>query len=335
MSSPGAGFLEGLAGGFEGGYGFREAVKGKRRAAKLAADLMTLRQQEAGRQEAAAGRAQTVFDEQQHAYHEAESLRTEVANYLSAPTRLPEGQVGPVQPPDLSPNARVAQTVGRTLGEFGGRDLTPDQQLLVGTGQVPYGAIQPKAYHPKNRQEYLDNLRIAAGLRGSASKLPITMDHAFTVLDRIYTVQDPKTGMWKSILTPGQRLKAAKKMVAGTVEPADFPDIPEDVSNPAATELAPAAGGGVMDRISRWWHGSGAPSATAPDVSGGRLPPQDEVPPGDYTVGDQQPSGNQRLEQARMTVSQYRDLPPDQIEEVLREQGFSDDEVRAILGSTP
>lgn len=324
--SPVQGALEGLQEGFGAGFGFREQVKGRRRAQQLAADLLTLRQQEGARE-------QTVFDEQQTAYHKAEALRAEVAAHLSAPTRFKSlgDYVSGKEPghagPPLSSDANVAQQVGKTLGEFGGRELTPDQQLLVGSGQVPYGAIAPKAYHPRTRAEWLSNLRIAAGLRGAGTKLPITMDHAFAVLDRIYTVQDQKTGGWVSKLTPGERLRVAKKMVAGNVEPADFPDIKEPA--PAAAPAAAPAGGGrnLLQRIGDVFTGGPARPGAAPAAPAGTPVPA----PADEGDGENPEAS---LEAARALIAQYRDIPQEDLEGALRDQGYDEDTIRTLLGST-
>lgn len=314
--SGGQGLLEGLSGGFESGYGFREGIKGRRRAQQLTADLMTLRQQEAGRE-------QTVFDEQQQAYHKAEALRDEVGRVLASPQgNTTQGQPSAGTPP-LSADAITAREVGRTLGEFGGRDLSDRQALLVGSGQVPYGAIAPKSYHPRTRAEWLDNLRIAAGLRAQGTKLPITMDHAFTTLDRIYTVQDQKTGAWVSKLKPSERLRIAKKMVAGTIQPGDFPDLKDEA--PTAGGPAPAAGGGrsLLQRIGDVFTGGpgAASAAPTPGAAPSAAPPEPE-------------GGAPDLEQARQLISQYRDLPQDDLEGALRDQGYDEETIRTILGST-
>lgn len=339
--APAQGLLEGLEGGFEGGFGFREGIKSRRRAQQLAADLMTLRQQEAGRAQARAGREQTVFDEQQEAYHKAEALRAEVAAHLSSPTRFKTiGDYVSGKPPvhtgaPLSPDAQVAQRVGQTLGEFGGRELTPDQQLLVGSGQVPYGAIAPKAYHPRTRAEWLDNLRIAAGLRGAGAKLPITLDHAFTVLDRLYTQQDQHTGAWRSLLPPGERLRIAKKMVAGSVQPGDFPDIKE--AAPAGAAPAAPAGPGILDRLKTFFGGGARPGAAAP--APGRGPSAPDAGYGTQPAAgppDEADAGGDggAVEQARLLVSQYRDLPQEDLEGALRDQGYDEETIRTILGSS-
>lgn len=321
MGASGAGFLEGLTEGAERGYGFREAGKARTRAAKLAADLMTLRTQEATRK-------QILFDEQQNAYHEAESLRHEVGSYLSAPTRLPDGQVGPVQPPTLSDNGRTAQVVGRTLGRLGGVSLDPNEELLMGSGMVPTSALIGLA-----------RLRAASKLRGAAGKLPITMDHAFAVLDRIYTTQDPSSGMWRSSLSPGERLRVAKKMVDGSVQPSDLPDIAEPKA-PADTTAAPTGGGGFLDRIRNWWQGgTGAMpkhSNAVPTPDGGTVStfaPRSTTPTS-YGVQAPDPSGGvDRVAEARQAIAAYRDLPEGDVTDVLREQGYSDEEIRDILGS--
>lgn len=320
--APATGLLEGVQEGFGAGFGFREQVKGRRRAQQLAADLLTLRQQESARE-------QTVFDEQQTAYHKALALREEVGNVLASPQgNTTQGQ--PSAPgPTLSKDAITARAVGRTLGEFGGRDLTDPQALLVGSGQVPYQAISPKAYHPRTRAEWLDNLRVAAGLRGAGAKLPITMDHAFTVLDRIYTVQDPKTGAWVSKLTPGERLRVAKKMVAGSVQPGDFPNIEE--AAPAAGPAAAPAGGrrNLLQRLGDVFTGGPASAGAAPAPA---PPAGSAFPPAADEGGDASPEAS--LDAARALIAQYRDLPQEDLEGALRDQGYDDDTIRALLGST-
>lgn len=325
--SSAGGFLEGLLEGGQAGYGFREGIKSRRRAQQLQADLMTLRQQENARQQEQAGREATVFDEQQTAYHRAERLRAEVAAHLAVPIKQTLGEYMGGRPgtrrpgaAPLSPEANTAMQVGRTLGDFAERPLTDDQALLVGSGEVPSSAIQPKAYHPRTRAEWLSNLRIAAGLRGGAARLPITMDHAFTVLDRIYNTQDPTTGEWHNSLRPADRLRIAKKMMDGTVQAGDFPDI-KDSAPPAPTAPAqPAPGGGIFDRVRSWFHGKpAAVPATGGGVSGGA---------GAAASPDV-------IEQARALIGQYRDLSQEELEGVLREQGFDDETIRTILGGTP
>lgn len=328
--SSAGGFLEGLLEGGQAGYGFREGIKTRRRAQKLQADLLTLRQQENERQAAEAGRQQTTFDEQQLAYRRAEALRTEVAGHLAQPMHFKtlgqyiSGQPGEHGGPPLSAEARTAQQVGRTLGELGERDLTDDQALLVGSGRVPASAISPKAYHPHSRAEWLDNLRLAAGIRGTGTKLPITMDHAFTVLDRIYTVQDPRTGAWVSKLKPGQRLAIAKKMVAGNVQPADFPDI-EDEAPAAGPTAAPRGKRNFLQRVGDLFTGGpDEPQAAAPAAPGVQ-PPDQQAP--------SSPQG--RVEEARQLLSSpdYQDLDPEQVAQVLRELGYSEEEIADIIGS--
>lgn len=329
--SSAGGLLEGLLGGFEGGYSFREGIKSNRRRRQLETDLMTLRQQEGQRAASREAREETVFDEQQAAYNRAESLRKEVATHIAAPHghtlgEYLEGRPGSreVGTPPLSRDAQTAQAVGRTMGEFGGRDLTGDQALLVGSGAVPYGAIAPKAYHPRTRAEWLDNLRLAAGIRGTGTKLPITLDHAFATLDRIYTVQDPQTGAWTSRLKPADRLRIAKKMVAGTVQPTDFPDMEAGADSSAAQPTSAPAGGGhrsLMQRIGDVF--TGGPSTSA--APAGRQQPNVQAPEG--------PMDPARMERARTLIGQYRDLPLEDLEDALREQGYSDEEIRQIIGS--
>ena len=322
---PATGLLEGLAGGFTTGYGFREQVKGRRRAQRLQADLMTLRQLEAERAGQRAGREQTTFDQQQLAYRRAEELRSGVAAHIAAPHL--EGQ----PEPPLSAEATLAQRVGQTMGALGERELTPDQALLVGAGMVPGSAVTPKRYQPRSRAEWLDNLRIAAGIRAQTSRLPITLNAAFATLDRIYTVQDRTTGAWASRLTPAQKLTIAKKMVAGTVGPDDFPDIEEEMPEAESPVEAPR-GPGVFDRLRNWWSGEpqGTPGMTPvprPTVPGGEM----QAEPGAEGDGA---GAQDRIEQARQLISQYRDLPAEDLEAVLEEFGFDEETIRTILGTT-
>lgn len=331
--SSGGALLEGLLGGFEGGYGFREGIKSTRRRRQLETDLMTLRQQEGQRAASREAREETVFDEQQAAYNRAESLRKEVATHIAAPHghtlgEYLEGRPGSreVGTPPLSREAQTAQAVGRTMGEFGGRDLTGDQALLVGSGAVPSSAIAPRAYHPRTRGEWLENLRLASGIRGAGTKLPITLDHAFATLDKIYTVQDPQTGAWTSRLKPADRLRIAKKMVAGTVQPSDFPDMEDstgaDSTHSSPTSAAPSGGGrGFWQRVGDVFTG-GSNTGAAP---AGRQRPNVQAPEG--------PMDPARMERARTLIGQYRDLPNEDLEDALREQGYSDEEIRQIIGS--
>lgn len=328
--SPAGGFLEGLLEGGAGGYGFRDQINARRRATKLQSDLLTLRQQEAARQQSAADREQTTFDEQQEAYRTAKALRDEIANRLAIPAKQTLGEYLQGRPGSvhvgaapLSKEAMTAQAVGRTLGEFGGRNLNPDESLLVGSGEVPYSAIQPRTYHPRSRQEWLDNLRVAAGIRGQGSRLPITMDHAFAVLDRLYTHQDPKTGNWVNPLKPGDRYRLAQSMVNGTLKPDDLPDLEEQPAAPAPAAQPDTTTGPVGRALEGGWNflrgmmGRGGVGARG--VSG---------TPG--AVGA--PAGDQN-EQLRELINQYRDLPHDQLESALRDAGYDDETIRAAIGS--
>lgn len=342
-----AGALSGLAAGFQGGFGFRTAINTRKRQSQIESDLMTLRQQANARENQRAADEQTDFDEQQSAYRRAQALRSEIATQLSGGGPK-VGSVasyvsGTAQPaPASSPDAVLARGVGNTLGQLGNRDLTDDQALLVGSGQVPASAIQPKTYHPKTRQEWLDNIRIATGIRGKAQALPITLDHAFTTLDRIYTHQDPNTGGWVSGLSPGDRLKYAKKLVAGTLQPKDLPDIEDQPT--AAPAAAPADGGGLWGGVKKFLGIGGSPAVAAPDstpgasiTAGHGIVPRRAAARGAYPVpapdagGD---GGDDRIQHARDLIGQYRDLPPDQVQSVLRQMNYSDDEIRDILGGT-
>ncbi len=325
MSDGLTGLLEGLAGGFESGYGFREAAKGRKRRQKLEEDLMALRQLEARRAETRGQHEDILFQEQQDAYQRAQRLREEVGTFLRAPRKFKSlgdyvsGKPGTREAPPLSADATTAQHVGRVLGQFGGRELTDEEALLVGSGQVPGSAIAPKAYHPRTRQEYLENLRYAAGLRGKTEKLPITLDKALQVVDNIY-------GMWKlgervgHHLAPAQRMALAKKMVEGTVQPEDLPDIPSEIRSdepPPAPE--PSRRGSLADWVKGLFRGGEARAVPAP---GAGAPP---------TAPTEQPG--QRVDRARVLIGQYRDLPVEDLEQALRDEGYDEDEIRTILGS--
>src|SRR5437868_15153236 len=103
MSDPtgsgGASFIEGLTSGFGGGFQLREGIKERKRKAQLAADLLTLRQQENARREqheqfqegiqtAEEGRKATTFGEQQAEYSRVQGIRRGVGAYLKQPERF-------------------------------------------------------------------------------------------------------------------------------------------------------------------------------------------------------------------------------------------------------
>jgi hypothetical protein len=222
---------------------------------------------------------------------------------------------------------------------------------------VPASAVQPKTYHARTRQEYLDNLRYAAGLRAGrggaeSTRLPITLDHALAAVDNIY-------GIWQGgervghHLTPAQRLDLAKKMVAGTVQPQDFPDIPgENRGGPEAPGAAapPDTGEGIIPRAWHWLMGRGgsptgtgaapttpsAPTIRAAPPAGGGTPGAPVAPtPGGMGEGaDRQAAIDQARALIQRDRQQYRDIPPDQLEAALADEGYSDEEIRLILGAT-
>ncbi len=112
-------------------------------------------------------------------------------------------------------------------------------------------------------------------------------------------------------------------MVAGTVQPADFPDIEEDTN--AATPSAPAASGGqrsFLQRVGDLFTGGPKAAAAAP---ADRQRPNVQAP--------EAPMDQSRIERARLLVGQYRELPPEELEAALREQGYSDEEIGEIIGS--
>lgn len=328
MSDPTAGLLEGLLGGFQGGYNLRETRKGNKRRERLQDELATLRQLESRRAETRAAHEDVVFQEGQDEYQRAQALRKEVGTYLAAPTRFKtlgryiSGQPGERQAPPLSNEAVRAREVGRTLGQFGGADVSDEQALLLGSGAVPASAIAPKRYQPRTRQEFLENLRYAASLHpGAYGRLPITENQGYQVVDNIY-------GIWRGgervghHLTPAQRNALVKKMVAGTVQPSDFPDIPgESRGNEptAAPTAAPHRGAGLLDWV-KGLFGGGQPAAnpTAPAAP-------------DTTTPDQ--GDEDRIGRARALLQEYRDLPPEDLEQALRDEGYTEEEIADIIGS--
>src|SRR5260221_13411052 len=112
-----------------------------------------------------------------------------------------------------------------------------------------------------------------------------------------------------------ERLRIAKKMFAGTVQPADFPDIEEDTT--AATPSAPAASGGqrsFLQRVGDLFTGGPKAAAAAP---ADRQRPNVQAP--------EAPMDQSPIERARLLVRQLRRLPPQGLEGALREPGHSDE----------
>ena len=140
-------------------------------------------------------------------------------------------------------------------------------------------------------------------------------------------------------MSPAQRTRLAQRMVAGTLKPEEMPDIHD-----APAELAPVAGPSWWQSFKRGLGWESAAPAAAPPPAAGMSRTQSYVPsaggasqptPAPVAEGGDEPTtATDRLEQARRDISQFRDLPEEQIVAALREQGYSEDEIRQVLGST-
>lgn len=305
MTHPYGELLEGLLEGGMGGYQFREGIKDRRRSREQEDEERRLRR-------ARGEREQVVFDRESDEYNRATRLRREVGDYLAAPVRhrtlgsFISGQPGARDVP-LSDDARVAQSVGEALGRFGGRDVSDEEALLLGSGMVPHSAVRPRTR--------------------TATRTPITLDQAMRAVDRMYGVWDEATQtLTYPNLTPGQRHALAQKLYSGTATEADFP--PERPPQPGEPE--PVRKPGVIRRIWEGLFGSGddeaAPPRGGPPATGGSPPP----PRG----GRPPTAGTGRVDEARALLSQYADLnlPPEELEALLADEGFTPEEIALILG---
>lgn len=332
MSDPIGGLLEGLLEGAGTGYTFRENVKAKRRRQRLDEELLTLRQLESRRAEAAsqreearAGREGVQFEQEQQAFNRAQGLRREVGEYLQAPTgfRTP-GQFISGKPPTrlgkpLSTEATVAQQIGEVMGRNVGVDPTDEEALLYGTGMAPAPQFHQRAF---TQADYLERIREAAKYRrgaGTTGPRPMTREQASRVvakLDADYSTFDADGNITKHYLTPRHREALIAKMMAGTITEDDIPDLPSSQGGPMVAppiRVAPPPGRG------------GRPAAPAPGGTSA-VPQRPAAAPGD---DDRQA----RLEEARALITQYRDVPIEDLEAALAEDGFDEEEIADILGT--
>jgi hypothetical protein len=345
MSDGGAaltGLLEGLGGGFSRGYGFRQDRETRRRQQRLADELAVLRQQEAQRQQAQEARAATTFGEQQAEYQRVQGLRQEIGTQLAVPPRQTlgeylQGQPGTRRPgaPPLSPEALVAREKGRLLAGYAGRDAVTDPEaLLLGAGEIPAGAVAPRTYHPRTREEYLANLRIAAGLRGRGAggrgaTDPLAVDQRAVIreADRLYDEGQGEYDHWDDAYSEAVRRYQTAGRLSGTQRPSGTrEDIPSIVRQYIASRT-----GGLPPGMSAAPAGRPIPSQYQPQPAQTEMPDAEELPdvpgPGEEEPGD-------RIQNARGLVAdpRYRGLPRAEIADVLRELGYSPQEIQAILG---
>lgn len=313
MSDPLAGLLEGLGTGFEHG-------QDRRRKNRLSDELMTLRQleeQRLGRQaDTEEARTNLAVSQAQAAQRERDrvtKLRTEVGNYLAAPTHFKtlgnylENRDGQRQAPPLSQDAVTAQAVGHALSRLSGRDVSDEDALVMGAGMIPASTIN--AMRP----------RAAARAGGRGGRL--TEQQAFQQIDNTY-------GIWRAgervghRLSPAQRAGLAQKMVNGTATAADFPDIPgEDRGTPAAPGQQPKpaqSGTSIFQKIKAFFGGGSGSSAPVEqsDQRGGAVAPPDD-----------------HFKEARAILHdpRYADLDDDEMRSALQDAGYDDDEIDQIL----
>lgn len=358
VSEPFAGLLEGLAGGFQTGHEFREDIKSRRRRRELEDRLAFLREQQEQRASAEESRQATTYGQQQEEYTRRKGLRTEVTAHLAQPTRFKtlgqyvSGQPGEHGGPPLSAEAQRAQAVGRVLGEFGGRELNPDEQLLVGSGEVPASAIQPRRYYPTTRDEYLQNARDVAGYRRPGQRTGMTRAQAAAAVAKIdldYSQRNRFGGGVKThYLSPAQRLEIIDKMVDGTFTEADLPDPGGSPSTAPAPSLYPFSGGGRPREqgLTDFLQGAPRPGSTS---APGRPKPTSAAPGlngildhyVDRTTtraGGRMDMGEVDVDPARVQAAlamldDFPDLSIDDWEASLRDDGYTDAEISAVLRS--
>lgn len=315
-----AGLLEGLLGGVEGGYKFREGINDRRRKNRLSDELLTLRQLEERRlgQQAETEKTRTDAAVKQAQSAQAERdrvtrLRTEVGNYLAAPKHFHslgnylEDKNGERQAPPLSADATTAQQVGHALGRLSGRPVSDEDALVMGSGMIPSSTIN--AMRP----------RTGLGGRGTGRGGRITEQQAFQQIDNIY-------GMWRAgervghRLTPAQRADLAGKLVNGTATERDFPDIPgEDRGNaPAGGAAKPAQSGASIWQRIKGFFGGGDPAAPQAPAQGNE---QAVAPVDDH------------FKEARAILHdpRYAQLSDDELRAALQEAGYDDDEIDEVL----
>jgi hypothetical protein len=361
MSDPVAGLLEGLLEGGQTGYTFRAGINERKRRARLDEELMTLRQLEEQRAEHAdqraaeqADRERITFNEQDAERQRVQGLRTEVGKYLSAPPAYatPGEYLSGKQPSRrnfaLDEQGRTAMEVGRTLGRVTGADLNDTESLLAGAGMIPSSALAPKGYQPRTREEYLGNQKELAGYRARALAAnrvgirPMTRQQAEAVVDKLdssYSEWGP-TGITKHYVSPADRERMVQKMMDGSMTEDDMPDLPEDAPAGGHSSTAPAPGAGdgkgLVPRVWDYLFGAGSSggSPTAPVAASptpGRPSPGRPVPP--TAAGGNPTDRASRIQQARALIAQYRDVPQDQLEAALADEGFTDEDIREVLGA--
>lgn len=306
--SSAAGLLEGLTAGAATGFNIRERARDRRNREKLQEDLLTLRQLEARQRIMSAEVTQRHATRIENEADRAERLRDEVANYLRAPEHFKtlgqyiSGQEGEREAPPLSPDAVSAREVGRTLGSLTGRHVTDDQALVLGSGQVPTSVVR--------------NLRPPYQGRPAANRVP-TYEAATKSLDRMYDQFD-EAGAVTHLLTPAQRHRLATKIVNGSATDADFPPLP---GKPAAPGQAPAKKSNhgylrrIWDAITDSGDGGGTQSSSAGEGGQSAVGGVDE----------------DRVQQGRELRGEFKDLSDDDFTNVLRDEGYTDEEIDAIL----
>lgn len=331
MSSPGAGFLEGLAGGFEKGYGFREGIKDTKRRRAFEDQRSRILDENQRIRQARENRDETEFEARMGEADRLRRLRVEVANYLSSPRRFNtvgeflSGGEGRRMAPALSEDAVAARDIGRALGRLTGNRVNDEEALLLGTGQIPSSLLR---YRDRNIDP-LSELGIArATMRARAlsrfgfgqEKPPITLDQALRQVTGFFWNTETGQYDFPAWATPAKRLELAKKLQAGTLADADFPQPPEEAVPPPREGFFP-----------RLWHGlfgndssEGAPSPQAP--------PAGPAPPEGPAAGTTDLDTSARVESARALVQSYSDLPPEELRSLLEQSGYTPEEIALILG---
>lgn len=235
------------------------------------------------------------------------AVREELGYDPSVSTGSLEGDIARARQPT------VAQSVGHALAGFSGRTgLSPAEEILVGRGKIPYGALAPKPYHATTRAEFLENAKALIGARTS-QRQPITMDQALKAVDRIYGVWNEATQQLTfPTLSPAARVALAQKMVSGKATEKDFPAVTPDLEQAPSGPKQPSKPGAIS-RAWQWMFGGGDGSGEGSGAAGAAAP--------------------DRFKEARDILNdpRYQGLSDDAMRAALREAGYEDDEIDEIL----
>ena len=356
MSEPFAGLLEGLYEGSQTGYGFREDIKARRRRRELEERLAFLREQQEQRAAAEEGRQATTFAQQQDEYNRRRKLGEEVRGYVARPERFrtlgqyASGAPGEREGPPLSADAVAARAVGRTLRG----DLSDDEALLVGSGEVPFSAVQPRGLTYEQRLELIREGARARSQYRQPQRVGMTRAQAAALVGRLDLDYSKRNrfggGVQQHYLSPAQRLDLIEKLTNGTLTPEDLPTPGGDpaAAPSPAPQMFPFHGGGrpqeqgLMDYLRPGPQSMGrpAPAPTSAPAGGGQASLggvlDDYVNRTTTRTGGQMEMGEEDIDPARVEAAlamldEFPDLSIADWEDALRADGYSDAEISAIL----